>query len=144
MLVVIHAFFLGEGKKAVIEAGKYFSHVNTSVLTIHVTTKNVEFSDLHKISSRVRDDKKRIFYTYNCQFFQIHIIDMAGSDVPGNKSCNFKSLRHITRANLTKMTIEHFFLSMRHKTLVCDKLKQRMSPLIYYLHEDLSRQSDIR
>lgn len=69
---------------------------------------------------------------------------MAGCDVPGNATCKFKSRSHVAKANLTKMSIEHFFLCLMSKTMVADKLKERLSPMLYYLDGDLTTQSDIR
>lgn len=69
---------------------------------------------------------------------------MAGSDVPGNLSCQFKSVSSIAGANLLKMGLEHFLLCLMSKSLICDKLKERMNPLIHYLDGDFAHRSLVR
>lgn len=69
---------------------------------------------------------------------------MAGCDVPGKPSCSFKSRSNVAKANLIKMGLEQFFLCLMSKTVVCNKMKERMNPLLYYLDGDLATQSDIR
>lgn len=76
--------------------------------------------------------------------FQLHIVDMAGTDAIGNPSCSFKSIPHIAGANLMKMNIEQFLLCLMSKSLVCDKLKERLNPFLFYLDGDLTTQNIIR
>lgn len=69
---------------------------------------------------------------------------MAGCDILGNLTCYFKDRTQVAQANITKMVIEQFFLYLMSKKMACDKLKERMNPLIKYLDGDLTTQSDIK
>ncbi|CAH1156018.1 unnamed protein product [Phaedon cochleariae] len=118
--------YLGEARKSIIQTNNYMSHLNTSVLTFYITTRDIDFSYPYNIVSR------------------IHLIDMAGADTLGNSSCILKNPADVGSANLFKLNMELFFLCLMGKIPELIRVKQRISPLTYFLGGDLSNQSTMR
>nr|CAI5847172.1 unnamed protein product [Callosobruchus analis] len=111
--------FLGEARKKFADKEGYMSHLCSSVLTFHVTTKNEEAS-------------------------RLHIIDMAGVDTVGNLASIFKKSNEIGRANVTKSDFAQLFLYLgeQHQNQV--NIKERNNPLVYFLGEDLRATNMLR
>ncbi|XP_056635443.1 kinesin-like protein KIF9 [Diorhabda sublineata] len=121
----LKALYLGEGRKET-KKHNYYSHVNTSVLSFYVTIEDLNYSDGHKIEVR------------------LHFIDLAGSDTVGNLTCLFKNKTEVGAANLTKTSLEQFFLSLMERSPEMIRARQRTNPLIYFLKDDLNNNNSLR
>ncbi|KAJ8928468.1 hypothetical protein NQ314_018973 [Rhamnusium bicolor] len=118
--------YKGEGRKTFANNDTYMSHLHSSVVTFHITTKNQDYTSPEKITSR------------------LHIIDMAGVDTVGNISSLFKNAHEIGRANIIKTNLEEFLLCLMKNVPMHIKTKERTNPLIYFLGSDLSNESILR
>ncbi|XP_057653254.1 kinesin-like protein KIF9 isoform X3 [Diorhabda carinulata] len=121
----LKALYLSEGRKET-KKHNYYSHVNTSVLSFYVTIEDLNYSDGHKIEAR------------------LHFIDLAGSDTVGNLTCLFKNKTEVGAANLTKTSLEQFFLSLMERSPEMIRARQRTNPLIYFLKDDLNNNNSLR
>nr|CAH7757235.1 unnamed protein product [Callosobruchus chinensis] len=118
--------FLGEARKKFADTDGYMSHMCSSVLTFHVTTKNEDYSEPFIRASR------------------LHIIDMAGVDTVGNLASIFKTPNEIGRANVTKSDFTQLFLYLAEQHQNHVNIKDRNNPLVYFLGEDLRARNMLR
>ncbi|CAH1956917.1 unnamed protein product [Acanthoscelides obtectus] len=125
-LDALKTLFLAEARKRFADTNAYFSHLFSSVLTFHVTTKNEQYSEPFMRESR------------------LHIIDMAGVDTVGNLASIFKPVKEIGRANVTKCDLTQLFLYLAKQKHNQTNIKERSNPLVYFLGNDLSARSMLR
>lgn len=69
---------------------------------------------------------------------------MAGADTVGNNSCLLKKGKQIGSANLTKSVLEQFFLVLSRGMPDSIRVKHRLSPMVQFLGDSLSRTSNLR
>lgn len=69
---------------------------------------------------------------------------MAGIDSLGNSSSNFKDPLDVGSANIIKSYMEQFILYLTKSIPKYIQVKERTSPLLYFLGNDLNNQSVLR
>ncbi|XP_066598797.1 kinesin-like protein KIF9 [Prorops nasuta] len=115
----IKKLFLGEVRRSFVEGSSYpIAHLGSAVITFHLTNKSLvpPYGDatIAKVTmntdKRVNEYFKNNHNTYihqNNSFIQLHIVEMAGTGIPGS-NC-FKQISDTGQANLTMTQLRQYF-----------------------------------